>query len=250
MKQHASRIMAATATRSMLILLAAVVSTLYVADARAAGRFLGPVRAEMGEDGGSMTLLEPLVYVDSGGHRWEVPAGVRFNGASIPRVFWSTIGGPYEGKYRTASIIHDYYCDVRLRSWQSVHRMFYDAMISSGVDLKTAKIMYLAVLYGGPRWDDQAIYNTQLAAKLRGGPSSSIFTAADPQLDEQALGRLREAAIVRSSQLSPAERRSLQDPELSTQELSRLVKEVSDREVSLDEIDQLATQARLGTISP
>jgi Protein of unknown function (DUF1353) len=42
-----------------------------------------------------------------------VPAGAIVGGASIPQVFWSIIGGPFEDKYREASVIHDYYCEQK-----------------------------------------------------------------------------------------------------------------------------------------
>jgi hypothetical protein len=72
------------------------------------------------------------------------------------------IGSPFTGKYRDASVIHDYYCDVHLRHWAAVHRVFYDAMIVSGVSVSRAKLMYGAVYYGGPRWSEAARHNTTM----------------------------------------------------------------------------------------
>lgn len=108
-------------------------------------------------DGRQMTLLEPFQFIDTRGKRWSVPRGVLVDGASIPTVFWSFIGGPFEGKYRVASIIHDYYCDVRSRPWQEVHRVFYEAMLASGVNSSRALLMFKAVEKFGPRWDPPVI---------------------------------------------------------------------------------------------
>jgi uncharacterized protein DUF1353 len=58
------------------------------------------------DDGRLMTLVESFAYIDSSGRTWRVPSGVQVDGASIPQVFWSIIGGPFEGRYRNASIIH------------------------------------------------------------------------------------------------------------------------------------------------
>lgn len=35
-------------------------------------------------------------------------------------LFWSFIGGPFEGKYRNASVVHDFLCKVQKRPWRSV----------------------------------------------------------------------------------------------------------------------------------
>lgn len=101
----------------------------------------------------TMKLLAPFAYVDPNGTAWEVPASTVIDGASIPRFFWTTIGSPFTGDYRKASVVHDYYCDVKTRKWQDVHRMFLDACITGGVKPVKAKIMYKAVYAKGPRWE-------------------------------------------------------------------------------------------------
>lgn len=62
------------------------------------------------DDGRSITLLEPLSYCTSGGIVHTAPAGLRCDGASIPRALWSLIGSPYTGDYRLAAIMHDSLC--------------------------------------------------------------------------------------------------------------------------------------------
>src|SRR4051812_31635812 len=91
-----------------------------------------------------------------------VPERTRVDGASIPQALWSIVGSPFTGKYVQASVIHDYYCDVRVRRWQHVHRIFYEAMLVSGVSETRAKIMYAAVYFAGPRWSDTVSHNTNL----------------------------------------------------------------------------------------
>lgn len=101
--------------------------------AKDAPRFEGDISATWGIDGRHMQLVAPIAFIDSKGVRWDVPKGATVDGASIPRFFWSVIGGPFGGKYRDASVIHDWYCDVRTRPWREVDRMFYEAMIARGV---------------------------------------------------------------------------------------------------------------------
>ena len=116
------------------------------------GRFEGDVVARWHDDGREMTLVEPFAYVDPRFIRWPAPAGAVVNGASIPRPFWSLIGGPFEGRFRNASVVHDVACVERSRDWQDAHRMFYEACRCGGVAAVTAKTMYYAVFHFGPRW--------------------------------------------------------------------------------------------------
>ena len=104
-------------------------------------------------DGRQMELLTDFGFEDGMQRKWAVPKGWIVDGASIPQPLWSFVGGPFSGKYRDASVVHDYFCDVRRRPWDEVHRVFYDAMLASGVDAIKAKLMYLAVYRFGPRWD-------------------------------------------------------------------------------------------------
>ncbi len=116
------------------------------------GSFDKAVRVELLPDGRDTKLLEAVSYTDPCGQVWRAPAGSVVNGASIPRVAWSIVGGPYEGRYRDASVIHDVACDQRNRPWQSVHEVFYFAMLARDTPYWQAKVMYAAVYHFGPRW--------------------------------------------------------------------------------------------------
>jgi hypothetical protein len=124
-----------------------------VTDTTDFGRFDGTIVASWDDDGRNMTLKEPFTYIDAQGRKWLAPAGSVVNGASIPQAFWTVIGGPFEGKYRAASVVHDVGCDKMLGSWEDVHRMFYEACRCGGVEDSQAKIMYYAVYHFGPRWE-------------------------------------------------------------------------------------------------
>jgi hypothetical protein len=148
--------------------------------ASAPGTFEGlPPQIALLGDGRTARLLAPLSFTQANGTAWPVPAGVELDGASIPRVLWSLIGGPFEGRYRNASIVHDHYCVVRTRSWQDTHRVFYDAMRSSGESATKAKVMYYAVYRFGPRWGAEAA--AALEAALSVGPTEAESLAADAE---------------------------------------------------------------------
>jgi Protein of unknown function (DUF1353) len=121
------------------------------ASAQPVGRFSGEPAVKMLPDGRNMELISAFSYIDPTGQTWNVPAGTKTDGASIPRILWLTYP-PFTGKYRQAAVVHDYYCQLRSHPWKDTHKVFYDAMLTSGVAEKTAKIMYAAVYGFGPRW--------------------------------------------------------------------------------------------------
>lgn len=108
--------------------------------------------SEWDVDGRRMELLRAFTFTDPSGTTWTAPSGAVVDGASIPQVFWSILGGPYEGEYRDASIVHDHECFIRLRPWRDVHRMFHQACLAGGVRPLKARLMYAAVYLFGPRW--------------------------------------------------------------------------------------------------
>lgn len=134
-------------------------------------------------DGRKAQLKEPVAYHGADSVSWPVPSGSLLDGASIPQPFWSLIGGPFEGMYRDASIVHDYYCDHHERSWQDTARMFYAAMRCSGVGEIKAKIMFYAVYRFGPRWPD---------------PLESL---SEPSVPAEALDDINAASLVRDAQI-------------------------------------------------
>lgn len=139
------------------------------------GQYTGDPIVKLLSDGRRLQLVEPFGFLNSDGKSWPVPVGAMVDGASIPPVLWSLIGSPLTGKYRYASIIHDYYCDVRNRPWKEVHRVFFEAMRVSGVCEKQAMLMYGAVYFCGPRWSQTIIHNTNLQQPLLDFPKPPVF---------------------------------------------------------------------------
>jgi hypothetical protein len=151
------------------------------ADAQGLGRYVGTLKTDWLDDGRQMQLLERFVYIDAAGVEWPAPAGAKIHGASIPRVAWTAVGGPYEGKYRAASVIHGVACEEKKRPWETVHETFYWGMLTSGEDPVRAKVMYAAVYHFGPRWDRAVNVNNVPTTQtvivrqqaLKGAPSGS-----------------------------------------------------------------------------
>jgi hypothetical protein len=116
------------------------------------GYYSGAPETRWDPDGRNMTLLSELRYSDPQGIVWIAPAGSKVDGASIPRSLWSIMGGPFEGKYRNASVLHDVAYEQHNRPWQDCDRMFYNAMRCSGVGAVEAKTMYYALYKFGHHW--------------------------------------------------------------------------------------------------
>lgn len=124
-----------------------------------------PAEAALGAVEGSelRVLTEPLVFTGRNGTKWTAPKGTLTDGASIPHAALPLIGDRFDSRYLNAAIVHDAYSQTdnelvtaeqyRRRSWQSTHRMFFDACLTGGTPLLLAKTMYAAVLIGGPRWE-------------------------------------------------------------------------------------------------
>jgi hypothetical protein len=125
------------------------------------GYFPEPPQTQWLDDGRRMVLLRDFTFVEPNGTTWIATAAhkppeegdLTIDGATIPPVFWSIVGGPYEGLYRNASIVHDAECTPPYKHrWQEVHRMFYRASRAGGTSELTAKQMFAAVWHFGPRW--------------------------------------------------------------------------------------------------
>jgi hypothetical protein len=102
---------------------------------------------EQGEDR-NMCLLETFWYTDPQGRRWEAPKGAVTNGASIPRTLWSSIGSPYTGNYRRASIVHDIAIRNPCILRADADTMFYFACLAGGCMLMEGKLLYAGVRVG------------------------------------------------------------------------------------------------------
>ncbi len=168
------------------------------------GHFEGRVLVHWDPDGRNMILEEEFRYVDRNGRTWVAPAGSVINGASIPRVFWTVIGGPFEGKYRDASVVHDVHCEQREASWRDVHRMFYEACRCGGVGRSKAKLLYFAVYQFGPRWDTQS--SPLMAATSTDALDRDTVRALWSYIDDQ------DPTLEELEDLAPAEAAALVEP--------------------------------------
>ncbi|WP_397571839.1 DUF1353 domain-containing protein [Schlesneria sp. T3-172] len=133
------------------------------------------------------SLLRSFVYIDPREKVWVAKKGDTTNGASIPRALWSIVGGPFEGNYLNASIVHDAACVEKSESSSDVHRMFYEACLCSGVEEKRARLLYAAVLYRGPRWYFITTASSDSSTIVR-DVATAIMTTQEASRLESAIG--------------------------------------------------------------
>ena len=101
---------------------------------------------------GEMVLNQDFAFIDYRGLRWDAHKGDIIGGAHIPQIFKSIIGGSYQSPYLGAAVLHDVWCRSMKRSLQDTDEMFYEAMITNGVNFIKAYAMWSAVYVGGPHW--------------------------------------------------------------------------------------------------
>lgn len=97
-------------------------------------------------------LKEDFGYIDPDGLGWQTNKGTKTDGASIPPLLQTFVGSPWEDGYIRAAVIHDWYCDRHVRPFKATHRVFYNALIASGLNAAKAKLIFYAVYTFGPSW--------------------------------------------------------------------------------------------------
>jgi hypothetical protein len=84
------------------------------------------------------------------GVRILVPAGFDWDGATIPRAFWSIVGGPFDPQIVAASLVHDWLYWTHQVSRGLADRIFYELAKEAGCSSFRRRSMYRAVkIFGG-----------------------------------------------------------------------------------------------------
>jgi len=191
-----------------------------------AGRYSGELLFRSLPNGRDMEIAKPFEYIDPKNIRWVVPEKTLVNGASIPKALWSTIGGPFSGRYRDASVIHDFHCEVRIRPAKQVHRVFYDAMITSGVGKTKANVMYYAVTRFGPSW--KRVSRTNICGR-RFGAKNLGLTAEERKICDSPT---RSIGLAKSK---------VTRVKFNAQEFDEARKIIEAGNLSVDDIERMAT---------
>ena len=84
------------------------------------------------------------------GYKWEktfilVKKGLVTDGASIPRICWTTTGSPFLPSYIRAAIIHDYLYKTQKIPRKTVDGIFRDILKEDGISFYQRSKMYWAL---------------------------------------------------------------------------------------------------------
>jgi hypothetical protein len=74
-----------------------------------------------------------------------IPKDYYYNGASIPRIFWSIIGSPFEPDFWSAAMGHDYLYLLHLVDRSTADECLYQLLLQSNVNTIRAHIIWAAV---------------------------------------------------------------------------------------------------------
>lgn len=118
--------------------------------------FIGELKLDFSDNNRTATLVNEFGFKDSKGIVWMAPKGTITDGASIPSLFYSVAGTPFDNQLIKAAVIHDHYTSTMERPYNSTHTMFYEALLASGVSETKAKIFYAALQSAGAKWKDPA----------------------------------------------------------------------------------------------
>jgi len=113
-----------------------------------------PVEVKVHEEdarGNVYTLLSPIRYCGL-----EIPAGFESDGASVPRLFWSTVFPPGYPPALCAAFVHDYVYRVHPDGWskKDADTSFFYLLREAGLSELRARAAYLGV-----KWFGRAAWN-------------------------------------------------------------------------------------------
>jgi hypothetical protein len=84
-----------------------------------------------------------------------ISKGFLFDGASIPKPFWSVVGSPFEPDLMVAALIHDWLYWTRLISKDKADNYLKIALLADGVGTARANVIYRAVwAFGKPAYKE------------------------------------------------------------------------------------------------
>ena len=113
-------------------------------------------------------LLEEIIYFLPDGRELSIKSGFQFDGASIPKICWTSIGHPLEHRFIFAALLHDALYVTQYLKREIADRYYYDFLKDfSGIGSYTAGKMYLGVrLFGGSAWNEKSESQIAEARKL------------------------------------------------------------------------------------
>lgn len=79
------------------------------------------------------------------GLKYWIPSGFQWDGASVPRAFWSIIGAPSEDDFKAASLVHDWLYLTHQTNRQDADECLFQILEQCDVSLWRRRCIWLAV---------------------------------------------------------------------------------------------------------
>lgn len=87
----------------------------------------------------------------------DIPMRYKYNGASIPRIFWPIVGSPFDPDFAMASLVHDLMYLTHKYTRAQADEMLFQLLRQCGVELWRARTMWAFVRsFGQMSWENDA----------------------------------------------------------------------------------------------
>jgi hypothetical protein len=100
-----------------------------------------------------------------------VPKFFQYDGASVPPGCWQLIGTPFQPRFMTAAVFHDWVFHTHQLDMEKANQMFCRLLVAGGINKVKAEVMHAAVEgFGEWYWENDAddrAYLKRLAARIR-----------------------------------------------------------------------------------
>ena len=100
-------------------------------------------------DGKDLMILNKELSFQFDGILYFIPKGFTFDGASIPQLFWSVIGSPFDEDFREPACIHDWCYITKCLKYHDANMIFRRQLIKQKVSVWKYNAMWSAVALGG-----------------------------------------------------------------------------------------------------
>ena len=120
-----------------------------------------------GDKWGYIELVTDYCFFIDNKSFW-INAGYQCDGASIPRIFWSIIGSPFDPEKVPAAFAHDALYLTHAVTRAVADEVLFQLLLQGGCRLRTARTMWAAVrTFAYPAWTNNA-QDKQDLAEARG----------------------------------------------------------------------------------
>jgi hypothetical protein len=111
-------------------------------------------------------ITQDCFFIVDGVKYW-IPNGYWYDGASIPRIFWSLVGSPFQPKFLAPALWHDWGYLTHVLPRSVYDEGFRTLLMDCGVGSFKARIMWSAVRTGGVFAWGNTIADIEDLAKLK-----------------------------------------------------------------------------------